>query len=296
MRKYGFISVIICYVMWGLLPMFWRTLAALDSFYVLCARVTWSLVFISLILLVCRKGLAIREVASDRKELCRLAVAGVLIGVNWGTYIWAVNSGHMLDASLAYYMNPILAVLLGTLVFRERLTKLQWMAVGMAFAGIVTAVVRSGEIPWIALVIGGTFALYGAVKKGVRSDAGVSVFYETLFLSPVTLIFMIQAEWNGNGAVGVLQGPQWLLLPMAGVVTTLPLLAFAKGIKTTPMVLSGLLMYINPTLQLLISVIVFQEKFTVTYAILFGFVWSGLALYLLSGLREWRKKEDTLCA
>ena len=295
--KRGPLYVLTCYILWGVLPVFWKLLAAVDSLYVLAGRIVWSLVFISAILAVRRGFGAVRAVLGDRRELGRLALAGIFVCVNWGSYIWAVNSGHMLDASLAYYMNPILAILLGTVVFRERLTGLQWLSVAVTFTGLVITILRYRQIPWVALIIGGSFAVYGAIKKGVHVDAGVSVFFETLVLSPFALVFMAAAEVRDAGAVGVLHGWQWLLLPAAGVVTTVPLLFFAKGIKTTPMTLSGILMYINPTLQLLLSVLLYQEAFTTTHAILFGFVWSGLALYLLSSLlREHKhKKEETLC-
>lgn len=294
----GPLYVLACYVLWGVLPVFWKLLAAVDSLYVLAGRIVWSLVFISVILAARRGFGAVRAVLGDRRELGRLALAGVFVCVNWGSYIWAVNSGHMLDASLAYYMNPILAILLGTAVFRERLTGLQWLSVAVTFTGLVITILRYRQIPWVALVIGGSFAVYGAIKKGVHVDAGVSVFFETLVLSPAALVFMAAAEVRGAGAVGVLHGWQWLLLPAAGVVTTVPLLFFAKGIKSTPMTLSGILMYINPTLQLLLSVLLYREEFTTTHAILFGFVWSGLALYLLSSLLRERKhrKEESTCA
>lgn len=295
--KRGPLYVLTCYILWGVLPVFWKLLAAVDSLYVLAGRIVWSLVFISVILAARRGFGAVRAVLGDRRELGRLALAGIFVCVNWGSYIWAVNSGHMLDASLAYYMNPILAILLGTVVFRERLTGLQWLSVAVTFTGLVITILRYRQIPWVALIIGGSFAVYGAIKKGVHVDAGVSVFFETLVLSPFALVFMAAAEVRGAGAVGVLHGWQWLLLPAAGVVTTVPLLFFAKGIKSTPMTLSGILMYINPTLQLLLSVLLYQEEFTTTHAILFGFVWSGLALYLLSSLLRERKhkKEETPC-
>ena len=295
--KRGPLYVLTCYILWGVLPVFWKLLAAVDSLYVLAGRIVWSLVFISAILAVRRGFGAVRAVLGDRRELGRLALAGIFVCVTWGSYIWAVNSGHMLDASLAYYMNPILAILLGTVVFRERLTGLQWLSVAVTFTGLGITILRYRQIPWVALIIGGSFAVYGANKKGVHVDAGVSVFFETLVLSPFALVFMAAAEVRDAGAVGVLHGWQWLLLPAAGVVTTVPLLFFAKGIKSTPMTLSGILMYINPTLQLLLSVLLYQEEFTTTHAILFGFVWSGLALYLLSSLLRERKykKEETPC-
>ncbi len=288
--KKGPLCVLICYLFWGMLAIFWKLLAAIPPVCLLALRILWSVVFIGGILLVRRRGDAVRAVLRDRKEWLRLSAAGVLICINWGVYIWAVNSGHILDSSLAYYMNPILAIALGTLLFGERLSGLQWMSVAVTAAGLVIAVLRYGRFPWASLVIGGSFALYGAVKKKVHSDADISLFFETLTLTPVMAAIVLWSELHGAGAIGALHGWQWLLLPMAGVVTTLPLLFFAVGIKETSMTLSGILMYVNPTLQLLIGVLLYHERFTTTHGILFGFVWTGLALYLISSLRR-REKE-----
>lgn len=297
MLKKGPLCVLSCYLIWGILPIFWKTLAAVDSLYVLAARIVWSLVFVSAILLARRRGAALRAVLADKRELGRLALAGVFVCINWGSYIWAVNGGHGVDASLAYYMNPILAIFLGTIVFRERMTKLQWLSVAVTFTGLVVTIVRYRQIPWMALIIGGSFAVYGAIKKGVHVEPDVSIFFETLVLAPFALVFMLVMESRGAGALSVLEGARLLLIPAAGVVTTVPLLFFAMGIRTTPMTLAGILMYINPTLQLLISVLLYHEEFTTTHAILFAFVWSGLALYLTAGFPAARKqrKEDTAC-
>lgn len=292
-RNRGPLCVLGCYVIWGVLPIFWHMLAAVDALYVLSARIVASVAFL-LVLLAARRRLGtVVEACRDRGALVRMMLSGVFICINWGVYIWAVNGGHALDASLAYYMNPILAVVLGTAVFGERLSPLQWISVAVTFAGIVVTVVGHGQFPWMALVIGGSFAVYGAVKKGVRAEAEVSVLVETLTLAPFALAYLLWAEARGTGAVGVLSGWQWLLLPLSGIATTVPLLFFARGIKTTPMSLSGILMYVNPTLQFLVSVAVFREKFTAAYGVLFGFVWSGLALYLAAGfLRRRRERKE----
>ena len=297
-RNRGPLCVLGCYVIWGVLPIFWHMLAAVDALYVLSARIVASVAFL-LVLLAARRRLGtVVEACRDRGQMVRMMLSGVFICINWGVYIWAVNGGHALDASLAYYMNPILAVVLGTAVFGERLSPLQWLSVAVTFAGIVVTVVGHGQFPWMALVIGGSFAVYGAVKKGVRAEAEVSVLVETLTLAPFALAYLLWAEARGTGAVGVLSGWQWLLLPASGAVTTVPLLFYAAGMKTTPMSLSGILMYINPTLQLLLSVLLYREAFTATHAILFGFVWTGLVLYLAAGALERRRhrKEDVPCA
>ena len=292
MANKGPLYILVGYTIWGLLPIFWKQLAQVDSMYVLGSRILWSVVLMAVILLLTRKGKRVRE--AGRKELLPLTLAGIFVGINWGAYIWAVTHGRVLDASLAYYMNPIISILLASIVFKERLTVLQWLAVGVTFAGVVVTVIRYGQIPWLALTMAIAFGIYGGFKKGVRAESSVSVFYEALVLLPLALGYMILMECRGTGAVGVLHGAQWLLLPMAGVVTAVPLLLYAKGLKTTPLSLSGILMYISPTIQLLLSVWVYGEEFTATHGILFGFVWSGLVLYLVSGWlndRKHRKEE-----
>ena len=291
----GPLYILVGYTIWGLLPIFWKRLEAVDSMYVLGARILWSVVLMAAILTIQRKGKQVRE--AGRQELLQMALAGVFVCINWGAYIWAVTHGRVLDASLAYYMNPIVSILLGSVVFKERLSRLQWLAVGVTFTGVVVTVIRYGQIPWLALTMALAFGIYGGFKKGVRAESAVSVFYEALVLLPLAVAYMIFMEVRGTGAVGVLHGWQWLLLPMAGVVTAVPLLLYAKGLKTTPLSLSGILMYISPTIQLLLSVWVYGEEFTATHAILFGFVWSGLVLYLVSGWLNDRKhrKEETVC-
>lgn len=283
----GPLYVLGCYIIWGLLPVFWKQLATVNSMYVLGSRIVWSMV-LAVVLLALRRDrfTGLQAVFRNKREWMRLSIAGCVICVNWGTFIWAVNHGHMIDSSLAYYMNPILAILIGTIVFRERLNRIQWLAVVVTFTGLVITVIRYRQIPWIALVIGGTFAVYGALKKTARTDALTSMVVETSMLAPVFLVILLWMERQGRGAVGILQGWQWILLPVAGVATSVPLMLFSAGMKTTSMSLSGILMYINPTLQLLVSVWLYHEEFTTTHAILFAFVWGGLVLYLFSGRQK----------
>lgn len=293
----GAFYVVACYAAWGILPVFWKTLGAVNSVYVLASRILWSLVMMLFLLTVRREWGGVRAVIQAPREWLRLAVAGALITVNWGMYIWAVSSSHIIDASLAYYMMNPMSVLLGTVLFHEKLTKLQWFATALTVAGIVIAAARFGVFPWIALVIGGSFTLYSAVKKKVGATAGVSIFFETATVAPLALLWVIAAEMGGTGAGGVLHGAQWLLLPLSGVVTTVPLLLFAVGIKTTSMSLAGVLMYLNPTAQLLLGVLAYHEEFNATHGILFGFVWTSLIIFLISDRMKQKKtpKESEIC-
>ena len=191
-----------------------------------------------------------------------------MVSINWGSYIWAVNNNHILEASLAYYMNPIITILMGFACFKEKLNKNQWISVVIAFIGVMIPIIRYGQVPYLAVIIGGSFAIYGAIKK------------------------MVKAEINGIGAIGVIHNPmQFLLLPLAGIITAVPLLLFAQGIKSTPYSLAGILMYVNPALQLLIGVILYKEKFTAINAITFGFIWIALIIFLMSNMDISKKTE-----
>lgn len=295
--KKGAWYVLFCYISWGILPVFWKTLAAVDAVYLLASRILWALGLTALLLTIQRKWSGVKDAVCDREERMRMIKAGVLISINWGVYIGAVNSGHLIDASLAYYIVNPLTALTGTIIFKEKLTWVQWFSVGLTVTGITVAAVQFQVFPWIALLIGGSFALYGTVKKRVKAVPEISLFLETATVTPLALVYVVAAEIRNAGAVGILHGGQWMLLPIGGVVTILPLMFFAKGIKTTRLSLSGVLMYINPTLQLLIGVLLYQEKFTSTHMILFGFVWTGLVLYLISGWKEQKKasKENLSC-
>ena len=192
MLKKGPLYVLACYILWGLLPVFWKQLSMVGSLYVLANRILWSLVFTAVILFFRRERFAsVRDVFRNKREWKRLMLSGIVISINWGVFIWAVSNNHILDSSLAYYMNPILVILIGTLVFHEKLTRMQWLAVAVTFTGLVITIIRYRQIPWIALVIGGSFALYGALKKTVKTDAVVSTFVETLTTAPLFLALVI---------------------------------------------------------------------------------------------------------
>ncbi|MBQ2830753.1 MAG: EamA family transporter RarD [Oscillospiraceae bacterium] len=285
--------VLCCYILWGLLPIFWKTLAEVDAFYILSVRIVFSLLFAALLLSVRGGFSAVRAALSDQRERRLLFAAGWLVCANWGAYIWAVNNGHVLDASLAYYINPIMSILLGAFVFRERLSRLQWVSVALVAVGIIVTAVRFGTVPYLALLIAGSFALYGAAKKNVKSTSAVSLFVETLMTVPFALVLLVWMESRGTGALGVMHGAEFLLLPLAGIVTAVPLLFYAAGIKKTSYAAAGILMFINPTLQFLLGVFLYGEPFTSTHALLFVFVWAGAALFAVGNLRG--NKEKDLC-
>lgn len=274
------IYVLLCYILWGMLPIFWKQLSAVNSLYILASRITFSMVFCALLVYLTRQLPQLQALHKDRRQLKLLFVASLLITANWGFYIFAVNSGHILDASLAYYLNPTMVIILGAVFYHERLNRLQGIAVALSVIGVMYSVISYGKIPVFALVIGGTFALYGAVKKQVYVSSIVSTLLETMLVSPVFLLIMAYMESKGTGCIGVLHGWQYLLIPVTGVVTSVPLLVYARGIQGTSLALSGILMYINPTLQLLIGVFLYGETFTRVHAVTFLFVWAAVILFV----------------
>lgn len=293
--KKGPLNVLVCYALWGVLPLFWRLLGELSPLCVLGYRVAFGLVCAALYLLAAGRWEEVRRALGDRRELGRLTASGLVICVNWGSFIWAVNSGRVLDSSLAYYMYPILAILVGGLLFHERVRAAQWVAVGLMAAGVAAASALYGAFPWPALVIGGSFVLYGVIKRQVRCDGAVSLMVESLVTLPLALVLILTAEWAGQGAAAHLRGWELLLPPAAGALTALPLVFFSRGIKETSYTLSGLLMLVNPTLQLLIGVFCLEESFTAAHGVLFAFVWAGLVLFVSGDLlaaRRGRRAED----
>ena len=288
--KKSVMQVLACYILWGFLPIFWKRLSELDAFYVLSSRVIWSAVFCLLIIVLTKDLDELKRTLKDKKQMKLLLCSGVMIAINWGFYIYAVNAGHILDASLAYYLNPLFAIAIGFLFFKEKITRSQWLAIGIAFAGIMVAVIGYKTIPVFALVIGSSFAIYGAIKKSVSCSGIVSTFIETMILLPFALACVGWMERNGTGAIGVFEGLEFVLLPAAGVVTSIPLLAYSAGITKVPMSLSGILMYVNPTLQFIIGVALYGESFDVPKIIMFVCVWTSLILFVSQ--RNTKEKQE----
>ena len=286
-EKKSVLQVFGSYVLWGIFPVFWKMLSELNSVYVLSSRIVWSTVFCLLLIAVTKKTDELKQVLSDSKMRKTLMCSGIAIAVNWGVYIYAVNSGHILDASLAYYLNPLMVIALGFFLFKEKLAFRQWLAIAVAALGILIAIVAYGEVPVFAIVIGTSFAVYGAIKKNVKCNGLISTFVEAAFLTPFALVYILWAEMGHVGAIGTLEGMQFLLIPMSGVVTSIPLLLFSIGVAKVSMSLTGILMYINPTLQFMIGALLYHETFDLPKGIMFVCVWIGVALFVSAG----RKKE-----
>ena len=279
------------YVLWGLLPVFWKLLAGVNSAYVLAQRIVFSCLFCFAVILIKKNGGELKNILRDKKQRRLYLACGLLISANWGVYILTVATGRILEASLAYYMNPLFSILIGALIFKERLSGVQWLSVALAFVGVMYSVVLYGSVPYLAIIIGLTFALYGAIKKGIKAESEVSICMETLSVLPLALIFIVYAQLSGFTTFASLSVKEMLLLVLTGAITSVPLMLFASGIKRTSITVSGILMYINPTLQLLLGVFVYNEEFTRANAVTFAFVWLAVILFVGDGLRHKRHEK-----
>lgn len=283
------LNVLGCYILWGLLPIFWKLLAGVNSAYVLAQRIVFSCVFCLAVILIRKNGGEIGRIIKNKSERRMFFLCGILISINWGVYILTVAMGRILEASLAYYMNPLFSVLIGAIFFKEKLSRVQWASVALAFAGVMFSVIRYGEVPYLAIIIGLSFALYGALKKGIKADSETSICMETMAVLPIAIVFIAYAQFSGFTTFSSLTTAEALLLIATGPITSIPLMLFAKGIKGTSIVTSGILMYINPTLQLLVGVFIYNEAFTQTNAITFAFVWAAVILFVFDSLRKHKK-------
>jgi len=278
------------YLLWGLLPLYWPLLEPASAREVLAHRFVWSLVFVALLLGVQRRAGRLRDLLSRPRALALLSAAAVIIAVNWLTYIWGVNNGHVVETSLGYFINPLVTVLLAVLVLRERLRPAQWIAMAIATAAVVVLTVDYGRLPWIALTLAGTFSTYSLVKKtvGVGVVEGLTVETAVVFLP--ALAYLVLSRANGTlvfGSAGVGHGT---LMAMAGVATAVPLLMFAAAARRIPLTMIGLLQYLAPSLQFLIGITVFREPLPVSRLIGFALVWLALATFTWDGITHHRRQ------
>jgi chloramphenicol-sensitive protein RarD len=275
------------YGLWGVLPVYWKWLQAVPAPQILAHRVVWSFLFL-LGLIFLRRDAAALWRSVDRRNLAAYAMASALLSVNWLTYIWAVNAGRIVETSLGYFINPLVSVLLGVVFFRERLRPWQWLAVGIAGLGVAYLTWQHGALPWVALVLAGTFAFYGLLKKKAPLGSLPGLAFETGILWLPAVAFLLAVEAGGNGQVGRATVSTWGLLVFTGVITGLPLLMFSAAARRISLSTIGLLQYVAPSCQLLIGVAVYHEPFDQVRWLGFTLIWTALAIYSIESL--WRMK------
>lgn len=288
--KQGIFFGLAAYVLWGILPVYWKALELVSPFEILSSRFMWSCVFVFLLIIFQKKWplftKEVKQVFSNVKTGAAMVAAGITISFNWGTFIWAVNNGHIVETSMGYYINPLVSILFAVVFLRERLDKMQLAAITCAFIGVASMVYSFGKIPWVSLTLAFTFALYGLLKKILPVSALTSIMLETLLITPLALVYEYRLWQQGVSfyASGNLQ--VIMMLTGAGVVTAIPLLLFTAGARLLPLKIIGFLQYISPTLTLLIGVFVYNEAFTASHLLAFGWIWAALLLFIVSQLRS----------
>lgn len=288
--KQGIFFGLAAYVLWGILPVYWKALELVSPFEILSSRFMWSCVFVFLLIIFQKKWplftKEVKLVFSNVKTGAAMVAAGITISFNWGTFIWAVNNGHIVETSMGYYINPLVSILFAVVFLRERLDKMQLAAITCAFIGVASMVYSFGKIPWVSLTLAFTFALYGLLKKILPVSALTSIMLETLLITPLALVYEYSLWQQGvsfyvSGNLQVI-----MMLTGAGVVTAIPLLLFTAGARLLPLKIIGFLQYISPTLTLLIGVFVYNEAFTASHLLAFGWIWAALLLFIVSQLRS----------
>jgi chloramphenicol-sensitive protein RarD len=285
----GTIAGLAAYVAWGLLPLYWKRLSSVESLQILAHRIVWALVFTLLALAATRRLGSLAALFKDRRRALYAAAASVLITCNWGIYIWAVNSDHVTESSLGYYINPLVSVALGALFFRERMDSWTKWAVGLAAAGVALASVLMGGLPWISLALAFSFGLYGLVKKKAGLDALPGLAAETLIASPFALAFLAFRHASGAGAFGGGDHVATAMLCLAGVVTAIPLLCFATAANRITLQKLGFIQYVSPTLQFALGLFAFGETIGPPMIVAFATVIGAVALYAFTRGRPARR-------
>lgn len=284
----GLINGFIAYIIWGAVILYWPYLAPAKPLEILAHRILWSLLFVAAILIYQKRIASLKVVMKNARQMKLLTVAAVLIGFNWGLFIWASMNGHVLDSSLGYYITPLLNVALGVFFFKERLRPMQWLAIGIAAFAVLFITIALGVLPWVALSLATSFAMYGYVKKLANVQSLESLMIETLILTPVAIAYLIWLQFNGGNTFLAYGLDHTLWMASAGVFTAIPLLAFGVAITRLPLTTLGMLQYIGPTIQFFVGVWLTQEAMPRERFIGFAITWVALVILTFDALRNRR--------
>ena len=281
----GILSAALAFLCWGLFPLYFHAISEVPPMEILVHRVLWSLLFLALILAGRRQWAWLGELRAQPRVMGGFVLSSLLLSGNWLLYIWAVNNGHVIDASLGYFINPLVNVMLGYLVLKERLRPVQWTAIAIAGLGVLWLTWQAGHMPWIALLLAASFGGYGLLRKTARLGALEGLSFETMILFPFALGYLVWLSLHGeNSFVNTPSDATRSLLIAAGPITAIPLLLFASGARSIPLSVLGLLQYIGPTIQMSLGIFFFHEVFTQERLVGFLLIWSALALYAAEGL------------
>ena len=288
-RNFGFLAAFGCYVLWGILPLYWHLMKEAEANEILAHRILWSLVFMLVILIFSRRWELLKDEChnlwQNKKRGAMLVAAAVIISLNWLTYIWAVNHNHVIDTSIGYYINPLVNVLFGVVIFGESLSGAKKISIALAAAGIFLMTWQIGKLPWVSVALALTFGSYGALKKMLHLDPFVSIMLETLLLFPFAFYYVANLTAAGEAHFGPSTPELSLLLAGAGVATAVPLILFSYGANLLPLNVLGFFQYISPSMTLLLGIFFFNEPFGLTQLFTFGFIWLALIVFTVS---EWK--------
>jgi chloramphenicol-sensitive protein RarD len=282
----GLLQGVLAYGLWGVVAAYWKLLATVDPIELIAHRAIWGLGTFALIVVATGQLGALRAALRDVRTIGVMAASGVLLAVNWAMFVWATISGHLLDASLGYFINPLVSVALGTIVLRERLSRLQWIAIGLAAIGVAILTWRAGRVPWVALLLAATFGLYGLVRKTARVAALVGSTIETMLMVPLAVAYLIVIA--DAGALGHANATITALLVGTGIVTAVPLVLFTSAARRLPLSTIGFLQYLAPTGQFLLAVLAFGEPLALDRLAAFVVIWTGLAVFTVDLVRARR--------
>jgi chloramphenicol-sensitive protein RarD len=276
------------WILWGFFPLYWPLLEPSGAVEILAHRIFWSMIVMLGVVVATRRRERLRATLADRRTRRLLAVAAVLITVNWGTYIWGVNNHHVVETSLGYFINPLVSVLLGVVVLGERLRALQWAALGLAAVAVLALTVEYGHPPWVALVLAFSFGSYGLAKKKANAGAVESLVVETLVVSPAALGYVVFLMATGASTFGGHGTGHALLLAGTGLITVIPLLCFGGAATRIPLSTLGLMQYLTPSVQFVLGILVFHEPMPAMRWVGFGLIWLALVLFTAETLRHRR--------
>lgn len=285
----GVLHAILAYTIWGLFPLYWRLLKAIPAAQITAHRIVWSWVALMIVIVLLKQWRELRGTIT-RRVLASYATAAALISINWLCYIWAVNSDHVIETSLGYFINPLISVFFGAVFFKERLRPFHWLSLFLATCGVMYLTYDYGRLPWIALLLAGTFSLYGLTKKVAPLKSLFGLTLETAVLVIPAFFYLLLCEKNGNGTLLHVDLRTHLLLFVTGLITAGPLLLFGSAVQRIPLMLIGMLQYIAPTIQILLGIFFFHEPFSATQLTGFSIVWFALAIFVVDGLLSRRTK------
>ncbi|MCP4370755.1 MAG: EamA family transporter RarD [Deltaproteobacteria bacterium] len=282
------------FLIWGLSPFYWKALGAVPALEIILHRIVWSFVFLVPLVILQRRRQEFIDVVTNLRKLFILLSTGIFVACNWLLYIWAVNNGYLLQASLGYYINPLVNVVLGVIFLRERLRPPQILAVLLATAGVLYLTIHHGIFPWIAITLALTFGFYGLIRKVVSVSSIVGLTVETMILSLPALIYLVYLDTKGMGAIFRVSRGMDLLLMGASLVTAVPLLFFTLGARRILLSTVGLLQYIAPSGMFLLAIFAFNEPFSMAQIWTFVFIWTALAIYTIDSIRHYRHTSQAL--